>query len=30
VEWVLVDRLEDRPVVSGLVAFLAEVGMLER
>ncbi len=30
VEWVRVDRLEDRPVVGGLVAFLGEVGMLER
>jgi 8-oxo-dGTP diphosphatase len=30
VEWVRVDRLEERAVVDGLFSFLAEVGILER
>lgn len=30
VEWVRVDRLEERAVVDGLLYFLAEVGILER
>ncbi len=30
VEWVHIDRLEERAVVSGLVTFLADVGILQR